>query len=85
MSYKFTKTHVEHFEITNVGRNFMKYSSFSRVRKDRPKCELCEEKFKPEDNLNLAFVTNKRNHIICNTCANEAIDGGAKETDMRRN
>ena len=80
MSYKFTKTHVEHFEITIVCTNFMKHSVFSRVRKDRPNCELCNTKFNPDDNTNLAFVTNKRNHLICDSCAENAIQGGAAES-----
>lgn len=80
MSYKITKTYTKDFEITNICTNFMKYSSFSKVRQDRPKCELCEKKFEQEDNTNLALVVGNRPHLICDSCANEAIQGGVAET-----
>lgn len=79
MSYKVTKTYVEHLEITTVRRDFMRHSSFCKFRNDKPKCEICMENFKPEDNMNLAFVVGKRNHCICDNCTDEAIKGGAIE------
>lgn len=73
----YIKEYTETLKIIKVVLNFMKYEVFSRVRKDKPDCELCHAKFKLEDNTNLAVVVGKQNYLICDNCAEEAIQGGA--------
>ena len=84
MSYVFEKRYTEVFEIEVVSQNFMKYGIFSRVRQDKPNCGLCDTPFSKEDNLNLAFVKNKSNMIICDSCAKKAIDGGAIGSEWKK-
>jgi hypothetical protein len=85
MSYRFERHNIEEFIITNVWTNFMRYDRFYSVRKDITKCDLCETDFKPDSTLNLAFVQDKKNMLICTTCATKAIDGGADERVFGRN
>lgn len=84
MSYIFEKHSVERFEVTNVSRNFMKFSSFSRVRKDIKNCAFCEHVFEPNDQLNLIFVKNKKNQLICDTCAEKATNSGVETSEFNR-
>lgn len=77
MAYVFEKHIVETFEVTSVRKQFMLFDVFSRVRKDIRHCEFCETAFLQEDNTNLAWVKGKKNHLICDSCAEKAIQGGA--------
>ncbi|MFU0790671.1 MAG: hypothetical protein ACFWT6_12030 [Virgibacillus proomii] len=77
MSYVFER-HSEKIEIEQVRRNFMKFETINRVRKDIPNCELCSKPFKANDNTNLAFIKKKENYLVCDECANMLINGGAK-------
>lgn len=79
MSYMFIKHNVKVIEVEKIKRNFMKHRLFSAVRKDKPACEVCDAAFEPEDNTNLAFVKDMKNHLICDDCATEAIENGVKE------
>lgn len=79
MSYIFERKYTDRFEIEKIKTDFMKYKQFSNVRKDIPNCELCGKEFAPEDNTNLAFITGKKNHLICDNCTTDAIKGGAEE------
>ena len=81
MSYVFEKQYTDMFEIEKIKVNFMKYCSFSNVRKDIPNCELCRKEFQAEDNTNLAFIKNKKNHLICDDCTYKSIEGGAEKID----
>lgn len=83
MSYILKKQYTVTFEIVRVVRNFMNFRVFSRTRKDITNCELCEKTYTDEDNLNLAFVKGKLNQVICDSCAVEAIKGGAEEGNFR--
>lgn len=78
MSYTFVKHYTKKFEVTFVLLKFMKYSSISKVRKDKLNCELCGTKFQGEDNTNLALLNGHSNKLICDKCAQEAMEGGAE-------
>lgn len=79
MGYVFKKTYSEEYNITLVLMNFMKFSSFNKVRKDITKCEVCLVDFNQDDFTHLAFVERKKNHLICDKCADKALKGGAKK------
>lgn len=79
MGYIIEQHYTERIEIEKVKRNFMKFQSFSNVRKDIPECELCDAMFDKEDDTNLAFVKSTSNKLICDVCAILVIEGGAKE------
>ncbi|MFT8319316.1 MAG: hypothetical protein ABF649_00605 [Bacillus sp. (in: firmicutes)] len=79
MSFIFEKHYTEKFEVTLVWKNFMSYKAFSSVRKDKPKCELCNSSFNESHTVHLAFVKGKANKLICTNCADKAVAGGAEE------
>jgi hypothetical protein len=78
MSYLVEKHYIERFEIEKIKTDFMKYKRFSAVRKDIPNCKICSKEFEPDDNTNLAFIKGKKNHLICDDCATEAIQAGVE-------
>jgi hypothetical protein len=78
MSYVFEKHYTVKYEVEKVKRNFVKFESFHNVRKDITGCELCDKKFREGHNTNLAFIKGKKNHLICDRCAEKAIEAGAE-------
>ncbi|PGO60636.1 hypothetical protein [Priestia megaterium] len=81
MSYIFQKKKVETFEVKYVNRNFMKFQYLILVRNDVSKCGHCERGFQEKDNTNLAFVTNSKNQLICDDCADLMLENGAEEVE----
>ncbi|ARO21369.1 hypothetical protein B2J90_28535 (plasmid) [Bacillus tropicus] len=81
MSYLFKQTYTETFEVVKVWVNFMSYKSYSKHRKDTPKCEICRTHFEEESNTNLAFIKGEKNHLICDNCSDKAIKGGAERCE----
>ncbi|PGT10234.1 hypothetical protein [Bacillus cereus] len=81
MSCLLKQTYTETFEVIKVWVNFMSYKSYSKYRQDTPKCEICRTDFKEEDNTNLAFIKDKKNHLICDKCSDKAIKGGAERCE----
>lgn len=82
MSYTFEKTITHKWVVTKVWWNFMNFGDFYRVRKDIKKCDLCKGVFTETDMAHLAFVKEKKNHLICSECATTAIEGGAEKTEV---
>jgi hypothetical protein len=78
VSYTFVKHYTKKYEVTFVLLKFMKYSSICKVRKDKLYCELCGTKLQGDDNTNLAMLNGHVNKLICDKCAQEAIEGGAE-------
>lgn len=88
MSYIFEKQHIEKFEVTTVGFNFLKYSvvEYARSRvsmSKKDKCEFCGHKFESDEWTHLAMVKGKVNHLICGKCANTSVEGGASKVKMK--
>lgn len=81
MSYRIVVQRTDVYEVEKIKRKFMKFASFRVTRKDKVACELCEKPFKDEDDTNLAFVKNMRNHLICDVCATDALKNGVPEID----
>lgn len=79
----FLVTYTEEIEVLEVGRDFMDYRSFNRHRKDKTGCEICGTPFKAEDKLNIAYVKNRPNHIICGDCTDKAETGLEQEINRK--
>lgn len=79
MSYVAEKVIVKRYEILAVKRDFMSFKRFREIRTDIKACELCDETFTDESTTDLAIVKENRNLLLCRSCSNKAIEGGARE------
>lgn len=84
MAYVFERKIIERFEVQRIEREFMSFKRFSSVRKDIKECEFCTLSFEPDDQTNLAFVNGKKNQLICDRCADKAIEGGAESSQWNK-
>lgn len=83
MSYFFVKQYSERCEVTKVLLNFMKYGHLNKVEKSAQNCGLCGYKFQKKDSISLAMVKDRGNELICDKCANQAINSGVEWEDLR--
>jgi hypothetical protein len=69
--------------VTQVGMNLFTFSeSFRRIRKKDKGCKFCRKPFVNDQYLHLAF-TNKGNKLLCDDCANKAIENGVPFIDKK--
>lgn len=79
MSYVYEKKYTKRYEITDIARDFYLYSEATQKANKIAKCKMCGHKFKIGESVNLGFFIRMKNQLLCNGCADTAIDGGANE------
>jgi len=83
MSWTHERTEVHKTTVTHVGLNMFRFNEgFRKIRIKDKGCKLCHKPFVDEQFVHIAF-TNKGNKLLCDSCSDKAIKGGATFIDKK--
>jgi len=69
--------------VTQVGLNLFVFNeSFRKIRMKDKGCKFCRKSFVDGQHLHIA-ATNKGNKLLCDDCANKAIENGVPSFDRK--